>query len=262
MNRLLLLAIVFLFLVLSCKKQEGSDSMPSRQAASSSSEVNAGASGSGPNTDVGADVTSRQRMAGREVEGEPSHLSDYRVVKRKIVNDTLILSVRADDLNEAQQIAERLVSSEAHSGAIRLFFYSQDQQPGVDVPLIRYERAPNGSLVNTYDNRLPPPTEERSLALPEFEILFRMKQMRNGRTYGDVLVPSFSRMTSVKVREDTVRAISKQERIDDITLYSTRGAYEANDSASYLDAHPNALREGLLGVLREGAFTPGETLAP
>ena len=45
-------------------------------------------------------------------------------------------------------------------------------------------------------------------------------------------------------------------------LYSTRDAYEANMSASYLRSHPNALRVGFLGTLDAGSFTPGERTFP
>ena len=85
--------------------------------------------------------------------------------------------------------------------------------------------------------------------------------MRGGK-YGDVIVPSLSRTTPKDDRERILRAISKKESLTEASLYSTEEAFKANTSSSYLNAHPRALKEGYLGSLRNGKFTPGETVFP
>ncbi|MFX0136504.1 MAG: hypothetical protein ACFFDN_22885 [Candidatus Hodarchaeota archaeon] len=89
--------------------------------------------------------------------------------------------------------------------------------------------------------------------LPSYQIIDQL-DLINGGKYGDILVPSFSKKTSRVTRESILRRISKKEGFTEATLYCTMDAYKANNSASYLKAHPNALKEGCLGYLKDGKF--------
>jgi hypothetical protein len=127
------------------------------------------------------------------------------------------------------------------------------------------DHAEQGRVVVWGEQSEPETTEpvQRSedSALPAYTILFQMEKLGGGR-YGDVLVPSVSRETPAKERETLARAIASREGFDDVTLYSTEDAYEANMSSSYASAHPNAMRDGFLGMLQDGVFTAGEVLYP
>ena len=82
----------------------------------------------------------------------------------------------------------------------------------------------------------------------------------NGKIYGDILLPSFSRSTSVTVIEKVARKIAEAEGFDQVSFYSTEEAYKANMSSSFLNSHPDALKTGFLGSLKDGKFTSGESL--
>lgn len=102
--------------------------------------------------------------------------------------------------------------------------------------------------------------------LPEYIVMFRVMQIHNNRRYGDVLITSLSRATSMEKREQIAHTICKQEYLDDICLYSTLDAYEANMSALYLKSHPDALEIGFLGFISgestDYKFVAGEVLFP
>jgi hypothetical protein len=97
---------------------------------------------------------------------------------------------------------------------------------------------------------------------PSYTILFSVKKIDGSGKYGDILVPSFSLKTPIAQREAFVRQIAKKEGFAELSLYSTKDAYQANMSASFLKTHPNALREGFLGMLQNGKFVAGEKLKP
>ena len=186
----------------------------------------------------------------------------YQVFERKMLNRALILSVTTKNMDTAEKIARELVNQNSGYFMVRVFFYEPSSKPGRDTALIRYEWTKKGGLVKSFDMRLPPSKKEFNQNLPDYKVLFKVKMMHNNRVYGEVLVPSLSRADPVKSLEQIARKISKWERFDDIVLYSTEEAYKANMSASFLKAHPNALKKGYLGALREGVFTPGERVFP
>lgn len=186
----------------------------------------------------------------------------YTVVDRKMLNDARVISVTTKQLDRAKDIAKELVDQNRAYYMVRVFFYKSGETPGQDMPSIRYEWTRSQGLVRNYDMRTPAPRRERDPTLPKYEVLFRVKQMHNGRVYGDVLVSSLSRAAPARAREQVARAILSQESLDDIALYSTRDAYEANVSAPYLESHPDALRKGFLGSLKDGTFLAGEILFP
>lgn len=91
--------------------------------------------------------------------------------------------------------------------------------------------------------------------LPEYEVLDTVQLISGEGVYADILIPSFSSETLIEVREEILKKISKKEGFVSIGLYCTQDAYKANYSSSFLDNHPNALREGYLGKLRkDGTF--------
>lgn len=94
-----------------------------------------------------------------------------------------------------------------------------------------------------------------------YEIIDEIKLM-SGEMMGEVLISSFSRNTPASERERVIREIAKKKNYDRVDLYCTVDAQKANYSDSYSTQHPDALRNGFLGSLRDGKFTPGEELYP
>lgn len=188
-------------------------------------------------------------------------LLDYSIVEQKMLNDTRIISVCTSDLDNAQGIASEIIAANPDEYMIRVFFYEPGSTPGSDVPLIRYEWTEQSGLTLSFDNRLPEPNEEQNPQLPEYVVLDSFVLM-NGRVSGDVLVPSVPRSTSPAEIEQLAIDICQQENIDDIFLYCTEEAYEANLDGRYYEAHPNALRDGYLGSLSNGNFIAGSQLYP
>lgn len=90
--------------------------------------------------------------------------------------------------------------------------------------------------------------------LPAYVIIDQI-ELISGGIHGDILITSFSKDTSIKVCESVLKSIAKKEGFTEASLYCTREAYQANLSSSYSEAHPNALKEGYLGHLKEGKFT-------
>jgi hypothetical protein len=80
--------------------------------------------------------------------------------------------------------------------------------------------------------------------------------------FGDALIPSPSRKTPAAERERVTRGIAQKERLTKLAIHSTEEAYKANVSASFLEKHPNALKEGFLGSVKENGFYPGEATFP
>lgn len=91
------------------------------------------------------------------------------------------------------------------------------------------------------------------ITLPKYEIIDEIKLI-SGEKMGDVLIKSFSQNTSMTKREMILREIAKRKRFDRIDLYSTIEAQKANYSDSFNEKHPDALKTGYLGGLRNGKF--------
>lgn len=109
--------------------------------------------------------------------------------------------------------------------------------------------------------KFAPVDRKSSTSLPAYKVLYSNK-MVSSRKFGDILIPSFSRQTPVTQRESTFRAIAKKEGLHNISFYSIENAYKANVSASFAKSHPNAMRNGFLGMIQGGKFIAGETLYP
>jgi hypothetical protein len=110
-----------------------------------------------------------------------------------------------------------------------------------------------------YSSPTPAP-RAASEDLPAYTVLFSAFKLGGGgkQKFGDILVPSLSLKTTAKDRERIARRIAAQESLEDVTLYCTQEAYEANMSYSYDEAHPGAFRKGFLGKLEDGTFRAGE----
>jgi hypothetical protein len=106
------------------------------------------------------------------------------------------------------------------------------------------------------ERRITDGRRDRPAGLPEHRILFKTDDPLGRRVYGEVLVPSLSRLTPPGERRTIARAIAEFEGLDDLTLYCTLAAREAHYSMDYADRHPSALAAGLLGTLERGRFKP------
>jgi hypothetical protein len=99
-----------------------------------------------------------------------------------------------------------------------------------------------------------PPTASET---PGYQVLDTVDMLTGGR-YGEILVTSYSRQTSIAGREATLRTIMAKENLSRADLYCSEDAAKANSSSSYAAAHPDALKTCFLGSIHDGAFTPGE----
>lgn len=177
---------------------------------------------------------------------------DYNIQEQKMLNDTLIFSIMTNNMDKSERIAQELAKQNSQYPSIRFFFYESTEKE--KIPVVRFDWDKKSGLVMIFDQRTPAASGQKDSKLPEYKVLFRVRQIHNKRVYGDILVPSLSRKTPINILEHVARAISSQEKLDDITLYCTEEAYKANNSASFLKAHPNALEEGFLGLLQEEKF--------
>jgi hypothetical protein len=110
------------------------------------------------------------------------------------------------------------------------------------------------------DNLEPPPGLDAPPAAsetPAYKVLDTVDMLTGGR-YGEILVTSYSRQTSVAERESTLRAIMANENLFRADLYCSEDAAKANSSSSYAAEHPDALKTCYLGSIQDGVFTPGE----
>ncbi len=203
----------------------------------------------------------------------------YEMRERKMRNQALILSVRTKQFDRAEEIARELVDKNKHHYMVIVFFYASDRLPCLPYffdengeewknrAVMRYEWTGAQGLVKRFDLRLPPPRKERDDTLADYRVLFKIRAppevtMPDGRVFGAVLVPSLSPATPSKDREDIARRICRQERMNDISLYSTEEAYKADYSTSYRESHPDAMNTGFLGSIRDGKFDDYDKLRP
>lgn len=98
--------------------------------------------------------------------------------------------------------------------------------------------------------------------LPRYTVLFKNVQLGTGLYFGDVLITSCSRKTPKEEREKIFLAIMEKENLSIAYFYRTNAAYKANNSASYSNAYPNAMKRGYLGSVDNGTFQAAEELYP
>lgn len=135
--------------------------------------------------------------------------------------------------------------------ATYLFYMYKDEVVGV------WRYTSNGGREQIFKKDIPElPKKVKKQAtdvLPAYTVIDQVKLMTGGK-YGDILIKNFSKETPRNIRESVLRRIAKKEGFTQATLYCTMEAYKANMSASYLKAHPNALKKGYLGSLKDGKF--------
>jgi hypothetical protein len=131
-------------------------------------------------------------------------------------------------------------------------FYMQDKEV---VGIWRYKS--NGSREQIFKKEiteLKKSVEKKAIEdLPSYKIINQVNLIAGGK-YGEILITSFSKTTPRETRESVLKRIAKKEGFTEASLYCTMDAYEANSSALFLEAHPNALKEGHLGYLKDGKF--------
>ena len=197
---------------------------------------------------------------------KPKH--DFKVVERKMLNRALVLSVATSkplhelSQDDMREIAAYIVEKNSGHYMVRVFFYNPGKGPGNGYALSRFEWTKKQGLMMSYDRSQKPKKDPSSkLETPKYVILDTMTAIGN-KFYADVLISSFSPQTPVSERRKAAERIAKKEGFHHVSIYSTREAYKANMSASYLKDHPDALRNGFLGSLENGKFTPGEKTFP
>jgi hypothetical protein len=179
----------------------------------------------------------------------------YKILERKYLNDTLAFSVTKRNLDDAKEIAEELIEPNKHEQMVRVFFYDTDLTDSIDQPQLLYEWTKSQGLVLRYDLRLPPPKKPQRQGYPEYKVLSENRLIEK-RVFWEVLIPGLSPRTKPKEIERICRIICYEEGIDDCSFYSTMEAYEANNSDSYSREHPEALKQGYLGMMQKGEFFP------
>lgn len=92
--------------------------------------------------------------------------------------------------------------------------------------------------------------------LPAYTVLFSVDLADGSGRMGQILVPSLSRKTPASKRESVARGVAAKEGFVAVYLYRTEDAYKADMSSSYAKAHPDALKNGYLGMLEQGKFNP------
>ena len=179
----------------------------------------------------------------------------YKILERTNVNDTLVFSVTKRNLDDARQIAQELIEPNKHEQMVRVFFYETDPTDSIDKAQLLYEWTRYQGLVLRYDLRLSPPKKPRRQSYPEYKVLSEDRSVEE-RVLAKVLIPSLSPRTKSGEIERICRIICYEESIDECSFYSTMEAYEASNSDSYRLAHREALKEGYLGMIRNGKFFP------
>lgn len=144
----------------------------------------------------------------------------------------------------------------------RLLFYTK----GEDVIAI-YEDQPGIGRVKIWgaaeiDEAYTSTDRQATEVLPAYKVIFSVNRADGTGRHGEILMASLSRETPSDRLEFIAHQITKAENLSSLNLYCTEEAYEANMSESTLKSHPNALRNGFLGMMQGGQFIAGEMLNP
>jgi hypothetical protein len=95
--------------------------------------------------------------------------------------------------------------------------------------------------------------EQITYQIPEYEVFEKIKRI-DGNIHASVIIKSFNQETPLEQREKAAKAIAKKIDTTILDLYCTKEAFKANYSSSYLKEHPNALKKGYLGFLKNNKF--------
>ncbi|MEN6578412.1 MAG: hypothetical protein ABFD90_18855 [Phycisphaerales bacterium] len=188
--------------------------------------------------------------------------ADYRIVEQKREYGELRVSVATSadlyDLSTEQTraITEKVVDQYQHEDRVAVFFYNSGRKPdrsvlGADLALCRFDWSRTEGLTLRFDQserREQKPEDLSGASIPKYEVLETLRQL-NGRESGSVLVASFSRQTPPAERERVARLIMAAEGFDDLYMYATREALEADNSTIYSRQHPEAEKGRLGGII-------------
>lgn len=189
--------------------------------------------------------------------------SQFSIAERNVNGDVLVLSivssVTLSSLDQSIMIseAEKQVNDNLGYRLVRIFFKDDSDTVREDAAKCLIEWTQEEGLNLVYDRSRPRESEyiEPELELPDYTILDEVNLLVGGY-YGDVLVPSLTPDTQVEELEAVAGQIAQAEGFDEISLYCTEEAYRANFSASFLEDHPDALKDGFLGHYKDGVFRP------
>jgi len=131
-----------------------------------------------------------------------------------------------------------------------LFYMYQDDIASV----YKYDITAEDGLMRIFHKEIPKPTidtSEKEINKLQYRILFSFELSGKKGLYGEILVPNYSPKTPKETREKTLREICAKENFVSASMYKTEDAYHANISAKFLKQHPNALKNGFLGMIDE-----------
>ena len=223
----------------------------------------------GPPAEKAREVTAKKATESEEnqvaivPQSQDKDLSaDYRIVEQKREYGELRVSVATSadlyDLSTEQTkaIAGKVAEQYQHEDRVAIFFYNSGRKPdksvlSADLALCRFDWSRTGGLTLRFDQsvrRQQKPEVLDGASIPKYEILETLRQL-NGRESGSVLVPSLSRQTPPAERERVARLIMAAEGFDDLYMYATREALEADNSTTYSRQHPEAEKGRLGGII-------------
>lgn len=262
---LLIVSLMLLFLLLGCNAQRPLNVHAQQVTEPRQSPIEQPPAESNPEPEAMVGKRDVDHMPVLPKEPDSSSLgTDYRITEQKREYGELRLSVapNADlyDLSTEQlrAIAEKVVSQYSYEGRLAIFFYNSGRRPdksvlAADLALCRFDWTPTQGMRLRFDHsvrREQKPEILTGLTMPKYEILETMRGMNN-REVGWVLIPSFSRRTPPAERERVARLIMAAEGFDDLSVFATREAFEADSSIAYSRQHPEA-KQGRLGFIIDG----------
>ncbi len=103
------------------------------------------------------------------------------------------------------------------------------------------------------DSPTKKPGNEKVVVLPKYEILDKI-QMISGKTFADIMIPSFTITMDKDSLSEIAFAILKKEGLDEAEFYVTKAAYKSNYSSSFANKNTNASKEGYLGGIKDKVF--------
>jgi len=140
----------------------------------------------------------------------------------------------------------------------RYLFYTHNNEV---VGVWKYES--NGKRKQLFQKDIPHTPQnvevKATSGLPPYTILFQVNIAGGKGKMGEVLIPSYSRSTPKEKREATAKQIARKEGFTDLILYSTYEAQKANNSSSYAQQSPTAMKNGFFGLTQKRNFYSGRS---
>jgi len=213
-------------------------------------------------------VSSQLGMVGDTLLGD-----SFTVIERWMSNDALYISLESsEDLSDVEdnrllQAASEVARANPGDSMIRVFFYDVPDTPPRGDAQVCYQWTDEEGIVLNFDlrgggesyrveaeNAARESTSDEP-QLPEYTVLDTVALITGGK-HGDILIPTYSRDTSVDILEATANKIARDGGFTSLSMYMTEDAYRADMSASFSNEHPGALENGFLGRYENGQFYP------